>query len=80
MFVGAAGTAYGSEISFDFNYVMPQVTTQTATNVLQTSVIFNGNAISAGDFEITERGFVYSINENPTIDDNRKSVAGNNLG
>ncbi len=77
----AKETVYSSnEESVDFNYLMPQVATQVPTNVLQTSVTLNGNAVSAGDHEIMERGFVYSINENPTISDTRKSVTGNNLG
>jgi hypothetical protein len=76
----SAGTAYGNEQSLQFDYIMPSVTTQAATGILQTSVTLNGNAVSAGDLEITERGFVYSINENPTIDGTRKIVTGNNLG
>lgn len=74
------GTVYGEEIILDFNYIQPTITTTATTNILQTSATLNANVVSAGDFEILERGFVYSINENPTITDERKMVSGTNLG
>ncbi|MDR1860000.1 MAG: DUF1566 domain-containing protein [Bacteroidales bacterium] len=64
------GTAYGDEVSFNFNAVMPSVSTDDVSNITQSSVVLNGTIISVGDPVYTERGFVYGTNRNPAIGDN----------
>jgi len=76
----ASGTAYGSEIVCDFTAVMPVVSTQAVTNISSTTATFNGAIVSAGDPAYTEKGFVYSTTNNPTISDTKKVVSGSGTG
>jgi hypothetical protein len=55
------------DISFS---VTPTVTVSAATDVTDSTATLNGSTVSAGQSEITERGFVYSLtseNSNPQI-------------
>lgn len=63
------GTAYGSEVTLDFNAVMPEVTTVSVQIKSSTSAYFIGKITNAGDPEYTERGFIYAKIQNPTLDD-----------
>ncbi len=45
----------------------PNVTTYSASNLTQTSATLNGRITSNGGATVTESGFVYSSNANPTI-------------
>ncbi len=77
----AAGTAYGEEITLNFNAVMPMVTTQDVTEITGTTATLNGTIVSVGDPAYTERGFVYGTLRNPTIEDNsKKIVSGTSTG
>ena len=78
----AVGTSYGEEVILDFNAVMPVVTTSavTAKNIGAGSATFNGSITSVGDPEYTERGFVYGLTHNPTVDDTKKVVSGTGTG
>lgn len=51
----------------------PEVTTGEATELTSVSAKMSGSAQS--ETEITERGFVYSTSENPTIEDGTKVVS-----
>lgn len=73
-------TIYGDNATMDFSAINPQVTTQAVTNIDATTATFNGNIISTGDPIYTEKGFVYSTNTNPTIDDTRQVVTGSGTG
>lgn len=53
--------AYGEPVS------LPTVTTSDATEVTTSKAILNGQVVSDGSSNITERGFVYSIVDNPAI-------------
>ncbi|MCD7973587.1 MAG: pectinesterase family protein [Candidatus Azobacteroides sp.] len=76
-----AGTAYGDQISFTTlaSLVVPTVSTTGSSNVLNTSMTVSGNVTAWGGTDVTERGVVWGVNSNPTIDDN-KEVAGSGLG
>lgn len=77
------GVVYGNEESFDFNAVLPTLTTQEATNknIANGMASFNGTIQSVGDPAYTERGFVYGIMHNPTITDGNKiAVSGSGVG
>jgi hypothetical protein len=79
--INTAGTAYGTEITLDFNAVMPQVSTQAVTEITGTTATFNGNMTSVGDPAYTEKGFVYGALHNPTTEDNgTKPVSGTGTG
>jgi hypothetical protein len=73
-------TVYGTQVSVDFNAVMPQVTTQAVTGITGTTATFNGSIATVGDPAYTERGFVYSTYQNPTIDDGKIIVDGSSIG
>lgn len=58
---------------------LPSLTTDPVSNLTQYSVTFNGTIINGGTPVYTERGFVYSTNPQPTIDNNLgKIVSGIN--
>lgn len=63
------GTAYGSEVTLDFNAIMPEVTTISATVQDAEHIYLIGNIVVAGDPEYTERGFIYGTMSTPMIDD-----------
>ena len=63
------GTAYGSEVTLDFNAVLPEVTTISVEVQDSVHAYLIGNITLKGDPEYTERGFVYGTMQNPMIDD-----------
>jgi hypothetical protein len=78
-----AGTAYGTEVTLDFNAVMPQVTTRDVTESTPTTATFNGAITAVGDPAYTEKGFVYGAMHNPGIEDEgvtKKTVSGAGTG
>jgi hypothetical protein len=54
------GYAYGNEVSFTTLADLPSVETGFASSILQNQATGNGNVISTGGVDITERGFVWS--------------------
>lgn len=51
----------------------PQVSTITASSVTQTEATFEGEVTDDGNDPITERGFCWSLDEQPTINDHYSS-------
>jgi hypothetical protein len=77
------GTAYGTEISFSTAAVLATLSTDSVDNVNRNlgSARFNGTILTLGDPPYTERGFVYGLVHNPTIeDDTKKTVSGSVAG
>ncbi len=58
------GTAYGNELSFS-TLQLPIVTTNAVSNVVDTSAIFSGTVVSAGDAPVTKRGFCWGTSPSP---------------
>ncbi len=59
--INVIGTSYGNEIKFStVNYILPEVTTLSANNILFTSATLNGTINSIGNTSLTQHGFVYS--------------------
>ena len=78
--VNEKGTAYGNEVSFTtIAKTVATVTTSHATNVSYTSATVGGNVTDDGGASVTERGVVYSTNQNPTTE-NSKVTSGSGLG
>ena len=74
------GVSYGEEKSFTTtSAIKPTLTTASATNISYTSVTIGGNVINDGGTSVTERGVVYSTNQNPTTSDS-KVTSGNGIG
>ncbi|MFN8206155.1 MAG: SusF/SusE family outer membrane protein [Bacteroidales bacterium] len=65
------GTSYSNEISFTTPESYGFVTTFLVKNLNKTSVTFGGLLTTDGGTAIIERGFVYGLNKNPKITDNK---------
>lgn len=65
------GTGYGEVKQFTTTGIsLPSVTTNTVTNILQTTATSGGNVVSDGNSAVTVRGVCWSTSVNPTITDN----------
>lgn len=67
----ASGTTYGNQVTFNTN--LPTLTTIAATEVSASGAVSGGNISNAGGSDIISRGVCWSINENPTIENNHSS-------
>jgi uncharacterized protein (TIGR02145 family) len=58
------------------------VSTQAVTNkdIVAGTATFNGTILTAGNLEITERGFVYATTTSPTLDDSKVIATGTDVG
>jgi hypothetical protein len=75
-------TVYGEEIEMDYTAVMPVVKTVSVVskNIAEGVATFKGEVVSLGDLACTERGFVYSTTNTPTIDNNKITASGTGTG
>lgn len=78
--INSVGTAYSSEITFTTNIGVAVLTTDSVRDVTKTTANVYANVIVNGGVDITERGFVYAMAENPTITDTKISDAENTTG
>ena len=76
--INSVGTAYSEQISV---LTLAPATIAEVTSSDITGVSFNvSSAITAnGGAEVTEKGFCYSIIENPTVEDSKKAVDGDDF-
>ena len=64
----SAGTSYGEQKTFTTNSVnLPTVTTNSVTNVQQTTATCGGNVTADGGSTVTARGVCWSTSQNPTV-------------
>ncbi len=76
--INAGKEAYSTnEVSFTPSDALPQVTTQTVTDISRTNgrATFHGTIVDAGEPNYTERGFVYATTHNPMVGSDTKIVA-----
>ena len=66
----STGTAYGQDKSFSTVNGLPVLTISAAINITATNAVLNGTVTNDYGSTITERGFCWSINQYPTINDN----------
>jgi len=78
--INSAGTMYGEEFNFTTLPVIPTVTTTAASAVEATSATTGGNVTADGGAEVTARGVVYGLTENPTVDSSFVTNDGTGLG
>ena len=73
--INSAGTSYGNEVSFTTSQSIsaPTVTTSNVTDITQTTATGGGNVTNSGGASVTERGICWSVEHNPTIDDDHGS-------
>ena len=71
----SVGTAYGDETSFT-TWTLPTITTNTTTNVTDVSVDCGGTIVSDGGTDITEKGLCWNNSANPTIENEKLILNG----
>ena len=60
------GTSYGNELTFTTKSTLPKISTSNVLQITYQSALFGGITISDGGVQITEKGFVWSVNPSPT--------------
>ena len=73
------GTGYGEEVSFTTRNGIPQVSTDSITNIFGNYAICNGSIIDNGGLNVIVRGFCWSESPDPTIN-NSRTINGAGLG
>lgn len=69
------GTSYGQDLSFSTPNGLPTVTVSVPTNTITaTNAVLSGNVTSDYGSAITERGFCWSTNQYPTVNDSHTTV------
>ncbi len=76
----SAGTAYGNQIIFTTNAILPVLSTSPASLVTGTSAVSGGTITSDGGGAITARGVVWSNSPSPSLDFHARTVNGNGSG
>lgn len=66
----SVGTGYGLEVSFTTLVALPVVTTTAVTGITKTSAVSGGHVTYDGGAAVTARGLAWSLNFEPTINDN----------
>ena len=69
----SAGTAYGNELSFTTDAILPTVTTTAVSSITATSAVSGGNVTNDGGASVTVRGVCWSTSASPTTADNTTS-------
>ena len=71
------GTAYGNQVDFYTKSLKPRIGTLTFENLLNNEVDLICSVITDGSISsIQERGFVYSLNPSPTVNDEKIIISG----
>lgn len=79
--LNAKGIAYSSEFKFTtLDYSTPIVETDIITSIGPNLATLNAEIKSNGGLSITERGFIYSDNENVTLNDKKVYSSSNDIG
>jgi uncharacterized protein (TIGR02145 family) len=74
--VNSAGTSFTEEKSFETSKALPSITTTAASSITLSSAMVGGNITKDGGSTITARGIVFGVNPNPSLIDNKTTVAG----
>lgn len=67
------GTFYGNEVTFTTMNGIVNLTTSNATSIFSTSLNSGGTVVSDGGATISDLGVCWSLSQNPTISDTKKS-------
>jgi uncharacterized protein (TIGR02145 family) len=66
--LNGSGVGYSDQYSFTtLSYTRPTVTSDSVNQIIDVQAMLYGNVTSQGEGPITQRGFCYSTNPNPTI-------------
>ncbi len=66
----SVGTAYGEQLSFTTEIILPEVQTNVVTDITASTALGGGEVITDGGSAVTTRGIVWSDTEYPDLDDN----------
>ncbi|MFA6336160.1 MAG: hypothetical protein WCX48_11550, partial [Bacteroidales bacterium] len=77
--INSVGTAYGTQITFTTQSVLPQLTTTEILGISTTAATCGGDITNDGGASIIARGVCWSTKENPTTDD-EKTINGMGSG
>jgi uncharacterized protein (TIGR02145 family) len=69
----SAGTAYGNQLSFTTNALIPTLTTTSISSITSTTASSGGNISSDGGATVSVRGVCWSTSANPTTANNTTS-------
>ncbi|HRO85181.1 MAG TPA: FISUMP domain-containing protein [Niabella sp.] len=64
----SVGTAYGNEITFKTSTALAVLTTFSAGEITSTSALSGGNITTDGGASVTDRGIVWHVIPNPTLE------------
>ena len=76
----SVGTAYGEELTFTTDAVLPTVVTTAASSVTSSGFSTGGDVTNDGGASITARGVVWSTSESPTVSLPTKTDNGSGTG
>ncbi len=69
--VNGAGTGYGPQVTFNTPIDFANVTTRNVTGIGKTEATVGGNVVDEGGGAVTERGVVYGLSSEPTVNDTK---------
>jgi len=64
----SVGTAYGNEVNFKTSTALAELTTFSASDVTSFSAVSGGNITTDGGASVTDRGIVWHVIPNPTLE------------
>lgn len=71
---------YGNTVTFTTTQQATTLSTSAVTQISASTATFNGSVLNIGAPSYTEKGFVYSMKEMPTLSDKRVKVSGTGAG
>ena len=77
--VNSAGTAYSEQTSITTLAVVATIADITSSEVTGVSFKVSSEITTNGGAEVTEKGFCYATTENPTVEDTKKAVDGDDF-
>lgn len=67
------GTSYGNQVNFTTSLVLPSITTQSISNITQTTADCGGEITNNGGSSVLSKGVCWSTEEDPTILDSKST-------
>lgn len=71
--INKVGVAYSEEYEFT-TYTLPEISTEDITDIQLTTALLNGRLIFNGNDTATIKGFCWSTNDEPTLDDDHIEI------
>lgn len=79
--INEKGIAYGNEQGFSTtDFQLTLIKTNNVSLIYEEGATLYGQVIDNGGTDLTERGFCYGQNQNPSVKDTKILIVGNNIG